>query len=265
MREPADREFFGPYRLVRRLAPSASAERWMALHVRSQTSHIVHRFFTCRDRAERRRFLDAFESMAQLHHPHLLRIEQFSFGSAGRPWGVTPYPGNQDGLVTLAQLAELKGGRLGEFESQRAIEQILGAAAFAHKRGIIHGVLTADEILVDRHGALLVEHYGLSRLIEPSPTPADEAIFDEVRSIAALGYTLMTGLTPNTALIAPSRVNRRIDRLWDSWFARALDAGADFDSAQTALDALQGRAPEPDQPGPVKVVLRKLRKPAEPV
>lgn len=263
MRDPATRDYFGPYRLVRPLEPSRVADRWMALHVRSQSSHMVHRFLSCRDRAERRRFLDAFETLSRLHNPHLLRIEQFSFGSAGRPWGVTPYPGNQDGLVSLDRLVDLKGGRLGEYESQRAITQILDAAAYAHEQGVVHGPLGAHEILIDRHGSLIVEHYGLARLIQSSPSPQDEAIREEVASIAALGYAMMTGLTLDEPMILASRANRRLDRAWDGWFAEALDAGGGFATVAAAIDALPGRRSETDQPGPVQVVLRRLRRPAD--
>ncbi|MCB9846631.1 MAG: protein kinase family protein [Phycisphaeraceae bacterium] len=265
MTHAGSREFFGPYQLVRPLEPSSVAERWLALHVRWQSSHVVHRLDACRDRGERRRMVSAFETVAALNHPHILRVEQFSFGARGCGWLVTPYTGSPAGLLTLAGLVELKGGRLGEFESQRMLEQLLDASACAHEAGHANGRLDPGGVLVDRSGSVLIEHYGLAPLLLRDPPRFDDLAGDELRSIASIGYRALTGLTASEPLIRPSRVLKRLERGWDEWFETALDSSGGFGSIRDAIEALptnprgQLRARAAER-GSVRVVLRRLRR-----
>ena len=254
--------FFGPYRVIRALAPSALAHRWLALHVRRQTSHVVHRFGVCGDRVERRRFTTAFEQLATVEHPHLLRVEHFSFGSKGRPLVVTPYTGSHDGLLTLRQLLDQKRGRLSEFEAERLIEHLLDAGAYALEHGLSHGTIQADDILIDRSGCLFVEHYGLRRALD-GETPAASVDADEIDSIVRLGYECLTGVTPATPLVRPSRLVRLSDRTWDAFFGSCFGV-AGVHTLADVMDRLpsQAKAPSEDtEPlGAVRVALRKLRR-----
>jgi len=255
--------YFGPYRLVRGLEPSSFARRWLALHVRQQSSHVVHRFAPCSDRAERRRYLAAFEALSRIEHPHILPVEQMSFGYEARAWVVTPYTGNADGLVPLDRLLELKGGRMGPFETERAIAQLLDASRTAHEAGVIHGRLRDAEVLVDRHGSLAIEHYAVARSVLGSNVADPDAIADEVRSIAELGYECLTGIAFDEPVIPPTRVDRRLDRGWDQWFETALEASGGFATADEAIDALPSSRRESSapasNPGRVRVVLRRFR------
>lgn len=254
--------FFGPYRLIRALTPSALAERWLALHVRRQTSHVVHRFGICGDRVERRRYTTAFERLATLEHSHLLRVEHFSFGSRGRPLAVTPYTGSHDGLLTLRQLLDQKRGRLSEFEAERLIEHLLDASAHAHERGLSHGAIDGDDILIDRSGCLFVEHYGLRRML--AGEPVREAIdADEIDSIVRLGYECLTGVIAATPPVRPSRLVRLCDRAWDPFFAACLGAEG-VQSPVEVMERLPSQAKatsEDGEPlGAVRVALRRLRR-----
>lgn len=255
--------FFGPYRLIRPLARGALAERWLALHVRRQTSHVVHRFGVCEDRIERRRYTQALEAMSRLDHPHLLGIEQFSFGASGRAFAVTAYPGSHDGLLTLAQLLDQKGGRLGERESERLLEHLLDASAYAHALGISHGPLGADEVLVDRGGRVLIEHYGLARAIRGEPS-SEIAQHEEALSIVRLGYEALTGVRAGSPFVRPSRLARLADRGWDSFFAACLE-GTGVQTSASVIDLLRRRDAEDEveRLGAVRVALRRLRRPGD--
>ncbi len=256
--------FFGPYRLIREIAPSSMAQRWLALHVRRQTSHVVHRFGVCGDRVERRRFTTAFEQLASVNHPHLLRVEHFSFGSKGRPLVVTPYTGSHDGLLTLRQLLDQKRGRLSEFEGERLIEHLLDASAAGFDRGMSHGVIRTDDILIDRSGCVLVEHYGLRRALagEPRVTAIDA---DEIESIVRLGYECLTGVCPGTPLLRASRLVRLSDRAWDPFFESCLGV----EGVQTPAEVIErlpsqarSTSEEGEPMGAVHVALRRLRRSA---
>ncbi len=254
--------FFGPYRVIRALAPSSLAHRWLALHVRRQTSHVVHRFGVCGDRVERRRFTTAFEQLATVDHPHLLRVEHFSFGSKGRPLVVTPYTGSHDGLLTLRQLLDQKRGRLSEFEAERLIEHLLDASGYGLEHGLSHGAMQADDILIDRSGCLFVEHYGLRRALA-GDTPATTVDADEIDSIVRLGYECLTGVTTATPLVKPSRLARLSDRAWDAFFGSCLGV-AGVQTPAEVLEKLPSQAKvtneEAEPLGAVRVALRKLRR-----
>lgn len=238
------------------------ADRYLALHVRSKGSFVLHRFKTpCPDRAQQRRLTAALERVSHIRHPHLLGVENFSFAPGGRPLVVTPYTGNQDGLITLADLLDLKGGQMGAFEAERAILQLLDAVAYTHNAGMPHGELDLDEVMVDRRGSVFIELAGLRLALGGRAVQSSELLRDETRSVAQIGYRLITGLPADEPMIPPTGVVRRLDRRWDDWFETALEPSGGFETPSDAIDALPGNRREQAreaQPGPVRVVLQRL-------
>lgn len=257
----------GPYLFVRSIEPGRSADRWLAVHERDDTTFVVHRFRVPRDRVEQRRFVGAVEALSELDHPHVLPIVQSSLGSAwaGNAWVVTPYTGNADGLVTLERLARDKGGRVPPNEVERAVVHLLEAAEYCHAKGHAHGPIQADEVLVDPRGSLTIELYGLGRLISRSATVAStarrETRVDEVRSIVSLAYRLLTGLTADEPRIPSARLVPRLSRALDEWLERGLDPVNGYATAADALAALGGVevGAESGGVGPVRVVIGRVR------
>ncbi len=250
----------GPYVLVRQLTDGRLGERWLALHERSQTSHTLHRFAPCHDKAEQRRLLEAFETLSAFRHGHVLPIGEFSFAGDGRGWLVTPYSGNQEGLVTLADVLEAKGGQLGPYEAERAVAHLLEAFGAAHAVGLHHGPLSIDEVLVDRHGRVMIELFGLARRLQGLDRGNTELIRDEIGSVAQLAYRLLTGLGADEPRIAAGRLNRRLTRAWDEWLEAGLDPSGGFESATAALGALpSARTDGEPREVTVRTVIGRLR------
>ncbi len=220
--EIVERPPIGPYRVLRPLESGRLAARWLAVHDRDQTSHVAHEFF-CRDRAEQRRLISAFEQISSLDHPNIQPVQQFALADSHVAWLMTPYTGNQDGLVTLESLLQDKGGRMSADEADRALGQILRAVEFAHGVGHIHGPIYADQVLVDRRGRISIEMYGLQRRLGGLATGNSEVVRDEVRSVVELGYRLLTGLSAEEPRIPAGRLVERLNPHWDAW----LDAGMD--------------------------------------
>lgn len=261
MGQPSESLYFGPYRLVRPLAPSALAERWLALHEKKQSSHVVHRFPVCRAKPEQRRVLAALEQGQTLHAPHVLPIELFSLSITQQPCAVTPYTGNHEGILTLSNLLEAKGGRMAGPEAERAMCHLLEASSAAHRAGQLHGDLAWEEVLVDRHGSCSVEFYGLRRRLGLVAGPVSELRRDEVRSIIEMGYRLITGLSPDEPRISPTRLSKRLDSAWDAFFDMGLNAAGGFDTAQDAISALPSSSRDrvrQQQPSTVRVVLSRF-------
>ncbi len=257
--DTANRPTIGRYTLTRLLQPTALAERWLAVHANDHSSHVLYRFAPCHDKAEQRRFMAAVARLSAVEHPHLLRIEQFSFDRGARPWLITPFNGDVDGITTLRTLLRYKGGEMSPDEAERALVQLLQAVHFAHDLGLHHGPIDMNEIHVDRRGSLYIELYGLSRAIRGAGEANPETIRDEVRSLVEIAYTLITGLRAEEPLIPAGRLVKRLSGAWDEWFDHGLNPAGGFDSASEAMDALPAaRAARGERPI-VRTRIRRLR------
>lgn len=259
MRNREAPERFGPYQLIRPLASCALAERWLALHEDDESSHVIYRFGPYRDKNERRRFVQAAESVARLRHPHLMPIEQYSLDHSEWGWIVTPYTGNSENLVHLGQVLESKGGTMGAVEMDRCVRQLLEAYSYAHQKRRYHGPVTMHDVLVDTRGSLWIELFGMRRYLEGLADGDAELVRDAIRSVIEIAYTLLTGLPADEPRISASRLVRRLGKAWDVWFETGLDPHAGFASADAALAALPTSERE-DEPTPVvRTVLGRIR------
>lgn len=261
----ADRPMLGPYVLTRQLDSASFAERWLGLHDARHTSHVIYRFAPCRDKAGQRRFLSACRRVESLRHPHLMTAEEYSFEVSGRPWLVTGFPGDADGLKTLESLLRDKGGLMSADEAETATRHLLEAAAYGQAAGIHHGDLSIEDIIVDRRGSVRIELWGFGRQLAGHLTTTamdDELARDEARSIARVAYQLLTGLRPDYPLIPADRLVKKLDRNWAEWLNRGLDATGGFAHATEALAALPGAARKDaaaSQASPTRTVLGRFR------
>ncbi len=248
----------GMYRLIRPLDAHPMADRWLALHEGNQTSHIIYKFAHLSDRTHIRRFAGAIERLMAIGHPHVLPVEEFALGMAQdqRPWLVCPYPGTVDGLVTLEQLLNDRGGPLPVLEVQRLTSQLFEAMIAMQAQSVCHGVITADQVLVDRHGSLAVELYGL-KAASQGQSCSRELIRDEVRSVVQLVYRALTGQPGDEPRIRADRLVRKIPSHWAAWFDQGLDELRGFDDARQALDVFTN--PVIEEKPIVRTVLKRMR------
>ena len=236
------------YVFTRDLDQTPYGSRHLVLRAEHHTSHLLHRL----DRlfankggsmpagsGGREKFERCMTRIRHADHPHILQVEEFGWDGEGDvgPFAISDYTGDADGVVTLERLIKLKGGWLTLEESKRALEQLMGACAAAHAAGVVHGTLTMDQVHIDRRGSLLIELYGLCQQVSPTVTAAA----DEVRSIAAIGYQLVTGLLPLRPTIPIEHIIEHIDQSWRDYFHTGLaEGGTGFSTAAHALAAVQG-------------------------
>lgn len=252
----------GPYVLARPLEPSPHGERWLACHSQTQTDWILHEFGPLLDKCERVMVLSWLETMETIEHAHLPKIRRVIDPGSSRIWAAEPFLGSEDGLLTFGRLVDLKGGRMPPHEVERAMLHILDAVRYAHARGLCHGPIGPRDLLVDRHGSITIDLYGLRRRVEGLVACDAELVRDEVRSVAMLGYWALTGLEAEEPRIRAGRLVRRLDRAWDDWFELALDPASGFSSAEEAIAALPSskRAVEPEtRPSGARTVIERLR------
>lgn len=236
--------WFGPYRLVRALEPtrvgpresnpvrSPQAQRWSAVHERETSGHLVYTLELAKHRLNARRFTNALESICVLQHPHVLPIETYALDEQ---WGgvvVSPYLGDPGGVVTLEELVDAKGGRMDPFEVQRSATHLLEGIAAAHACGLADGNLWLDRVHVDPRGSLHIELMGLWREMWRGGEVAEVVARDDVRSVAAMAFRMLTGVEHGTGPGAP------LDRRWEQWLRRGLDPIDGFSTAEEALQQL---------------------------
>lgn len=239
----------------------------MALDERSLVTHLAYRFRLRGGMGDQRRFLSAVEAVSGLRLPHVLPIEYVTLKTEAGPlegaWLVTPFTGNLEGLVTLESLLLAKGGRMSAVEVERAIGQVLETIEAAHAVGQVHGALRLEEILVDPRGSVVIELYGLRRrLMGAAMVAAPEAIVDEVRSVVAMAYRLLTGVEAGEPAISASRLSAEAAG-WETWFEMGLDPLRGFTTAGEAAGMMPtgGRAAEVSvRVGPVGAMWRKVRR-----
>jgi serine/threonine protein kinase len=187
------------------------------------------------------RFLAEAESIARLHHPHIVQI--FAFGDCdGRPYFEMEY-------VAGGSLAErLDGTPRPPREAARLVETLARAIHEAHQLGIVHRDLKPANILLSADGVPKIADFGLAKclnvdnaltrthLIVGSPsymapeqagqstTPIGPAA--DVYSLGAILYELLAGRPPFQAAtvletleqvrldqpIAPSRLQPKLPR-----------------------------------------------------
>lgn len=261
MLETAERCQVGPYLLTKPLAENGFADRYLALHQVDQSSHVAYRFHVPPAPGpgdwEGRRVLEAaLAACRALRQEHLLAVEDVCEDDQGALWAITPFTGDVDGLRTLSKLLREKSGQMHPSEAERAIVQLLEPIAHAHggqhigggvavRPRVVHGPLTMDEVLVDRHGRLFIEMYGLVRALEMreetvSAAAEAELMRDEVRSVVEIGYQLITGLRAEAPVIPAGRLVKKLDPRLDRWLARGLDVRGGYATAAQALAELPG-------------------------
>lgn len=244
---------FGPYRLIRPLEPVLGWERFIALHERDDTDHLIYRHPPLHEAADRRRLMAAIGPLATIRHPHLTELSVYSFDEQDRMCLVTGYTGNQEGLVTLADLVERKNGRMEVAEVALCVEHLLEAVSAARRAGLCDGLIDAERIQIDRRGSVRIELYGLPRTDRRLAGVCNG--FDEVRAIAELAVWLLTGLRQDIAPIGISRLAGRAARAWEPWLEAALDPLQGFESPDEALELLPTRGERAEETGKPEVVV----------
>jgi eukaryotic-like serine/threonine-protein kinase len=249
------------------------ADVWLAedTHLQRQVAlKVLHRRFA-QDREFVQRFQREAESAAGLQHPNIVSV--FDRGQ----FEGTYYIAMQyiDG-PTLKQLID-RG--LTPEQGVALIRQVLEAARFAHRNGVVHRDLKPQNVIVDGEGKAVVTDFGIARAgvseitqtgsVMGTPhylSPEQAQGFDvtavsDLYSIGVILYEALTGRVPFEADSAvavamkqvsqtplrPSSINPRVTPSLDAAVMRALakDPGERFQSADAFIAALDAALKEP--------------------
>jgi serine/threonine-protein kinase len=163
------------------------------------------------DPSVRARFLREGYAANKIEHPGCVSVLDDDVAEDGSVFLVMELLAGE----TLDQRAERRGNKLPLPEVVAAADQILGALAAAHAKGIVHRDIKPGNLFVTRSGAVKVLDFGIARLLEnqgatatmtgaamgtPAFMPPEQSLaeWDKVdgrTDIWALGATMFTLLT----------------------------------------------------------------------
>jgi eukaryotic-like serine/threonine-protein kinase len=258
----------GRYEILRRVGSGGMADVYLAsdnLLGRQVALKLLHHRF-----AEDQEFVERFKreasSAASLSHPNVVSI--FDRGE----WDGTYYIAMEylPGRTLKAIVRE--HGALPPATAIDVVLQMLRAARFAHRRGVIHRDLKPHNVILDEEGRAKVTDFGIARAGASdmtltgsimgtaqylSPEQAQGQAVSEASDLYAIGvvlYELLTGRVPfegETAVTIalqhvsraprpPSTLNAAVPQALDAIVLRALekDPAARYRSAEQAIAAL---------------------------
>ena len=160
----------GQYRILRLLGRGGMGEVYEAEHTTLGLRYALK--LLPADFASRPGALERFRQearvMAQLQHPNIIKVDEFG-ATGGRYWlrmelaggisnqrsevGGQKSEGERARSVTLADLAEARGGKIPQEELLGILQQVVAGLDYAHQRGAIHRDLKPSNILLTNREA----------------------------------------------------------------------------------------------------------------
>lgn len=268
----------GRYRIRSKIGSGGMADVWLAddLELSRQVAlKVLHPEFA-RDPSFVDRFRREAESAAALQHNNIVPI--FDRGQVGDTWYIAM------AWIRGRTLRELIDQGLTVDQSVAIVRQILEAAAFAHRNGIVHRDFKPMNVLVEDSGRVLVTDFGIARAGEGetgedglimgtpgylSPEQADGGEAgppSDLYSIGVILYECLTGRRPfpgddHAQVVlrqiseqpeAPSHLNPEVSPALDAVVVKALsrEPFARFRSAEEFIAALDAAELDPTAGSP---------------
>jgi serine/threonine protein kinase len=152
----------GNYQLLRLLGEGGFAEVYLGEHIHLGTQAAIKVLLTQLGRADIEQFRSEARTIAQLEHPHIVRI--LDFGVEGTtPFLVMSYaPGG-----TL-RTQYPKGTRLPLGTVVSFVQQVASALQYAHDHKVIHRDIKPENLLVGRFGECLLSDFGIALISQSS-------------------------------------------------------------------------------------------------
>jgi serine/threonine-protein kinase len=263
----------GRYRLLRRIGSGGMADVWLAddPHLQRRVAlKVLHRRFA-QDREFVERFRREAEAAAGLSHPNIVSV--FDRGDVDGTYYIAMQ------LLEGRSLKELIDQGLTPEQSAGLIRQVLEAAGYAHRHGVVHRDLKPQNVIVSDEGEATVTDFGIARAGASEITQAGSVMgtphylspeqaqgqavtaVSDLYSIGVMLYEALAGRVPFEADSAvaiamkqvshtpqrPSSINPAVSPALDAVVMRALekDPGRRFQSAEAFIAALDAAGRDP--------------------
>ena len=170
---PADPEFFGHYRVVRKLGSGGMGEVYLAHDSTLERPVAIKLIAGSQTDTEggRRRLLREAQAAAALDHPNICAVHEIR-SDGGRSFIVMQFCDGE----TLA--ARLQRGAIPPDETATLIMQVADALAFAHRAGLVHRDIKPQNIIISPRGQVKVLDFGLAKLATAEGHPSDHTRTD---------------------------------------------------------------------------------------
>ena len=112
-------------------------------------------------------FIREAQITEQLPHAAILPVHDLGLNEERRLFSITRFVEGQSLAGRLTTSAESDAQPLNFFSLIRIFQKVCDAVAFAHSRGVVHGALRPEAVIVGRFGQVFVDHWGLAKIIVP--------------------------------------------------------------------------------------------------
>ncbi|HWW66483.1 MAG TPA: PASTA domain-containing protein [Solirubrobacterales bacterium] len=267
----------GRYRVLQRIGSGGMADVWLAedAHLQRRVAlKVLHSRFS-QDREFVERFRREAEAAAGLQHPNIVAV--FDRGEFEGSYYIAMQH------IEGRTLKELIDAGLTPEQAVGLIRQVLEAARFAHRHGVVHRDLKPQNVIVDGEGKAVVTDFGIARAGVSEITQAgsvmgtphylspeqaqgmDVTAVSDLYSVGVILYEALTRRVPfegesavavamkqvSQAPQRPSSIDPRVSPALDAVTMRALekDPGQRFQSADAFIAALDAALKEPGTTG----------------
>lgn len=118
-----------------------------------------------------RRFKREAQAIAQLEHPHIVRL--YRYGLSGELFYMAMQFIRGVNLSELLQIYHANGATVTPAEAARVIREVGDALDYSHSMGVIHRDVKSSNIIINQQGRAVLVDFGLAMLADQSAT-ADE-------------------------------------------------------------------------------------------
>jgi hypothetical protein len=170
------------YRAVDTSRSGAGAAHRVALLVLPRRLTMIH--------GAAARLEENFPRLRELDHPNIASV--FELLRRGNRFIISSE--FVDGDTLLSVLRKLSPGHMDEEDATHLLRCLGSALEYAHGRGVVHGSVRAENIVVTPWQDAKLINFVFGTLVESGPLAVTEE--DDVRDFAKLAYELYTGMRP---------------------------------------------------------------------
>ena len=157
----------GPYRPIRLLGRGGMGAVYEAEHVQLGVRRALKVFRPGGDAALRRRFLAEGRLLARLDHPRLVRVHDLGVDAeTDRAWFAMDLVLDAEGRPRTLEDVR-RAGEVSEADAAVWFDDLCGALAYVHGRGIAHRDVKLENALLDATGHVVLSDFGISRILDP--------------------------------------------------------------------------------------------------